>query len=94
MRVVESEKERVMKLKVAKPMPQPLQQRDTGRWLAYGSLAIHNDAERVSVDIPLCAGEFDTKEEAERGLRGKANRDFVMQWLQNGGAAQLHCAAA
>jgi hypothetical protein len=83
-----------MKLKVAKPMPKPLQRRDTGRWLAYGSVAIHNDPERVSVDIPLYAGEFDTKEDAVRSLCEKADTAFVMQWLQSGGAAQLHRTAA
>jgi hypothetical protein len=79
-----------MKLKVAKPIPKPLQRRDTGRWLAYGSLAIHNDPELITVDISLYAGEFDTKEEAARNFCEKADRGFVVQWLQNGGAAQLH----
>jgi hypothetical protein len=82
-----------MKLKVAKPTPKPLQRRDTGRWLAYGSLAIHNDPERVSVDISLYAGEFDTKEDAVRSLCEKADRAFVIRWLHNGGAAQLHRSA-
>jgi hypothetical protein len=35
-------------------------------------------------------GEFDSKEEAVRNLCEKANLDFVMQWLRNGGASQLH----
>jgi hypothetical protein len=79
-----------MKLKVGKPMASPCQRRDTGKWLANGSIAIHHDAEGVSVDVLVHAGEFDSKEEAARNLCEKANLNFVMQWLDNGGAAQLH----
>ena len=79
-----------MKLKVGNPIPCPYQRRDTGKWLADGSIAVHNDRERVSVDIVVHAGEFDSKEEAVRNLQEKANLDFVMRWLHNGGAAQLH----
>lgn len=79
-----------MKLKVGRPVPKPLQRRDTGRWLAYGSIVVHNDRELVSVDISLYAGEFDTKEDAARNLCEKADRSFVMRWLHSGGAAQLH----
>ena len=83
-----------LKLKVGKPTPFPLQRSDTGRWLAHGSIAVHNDRELVSVDISLYAGEFDTKEEAVRSVCEKADRNFVMRWLENGGAAQLHRIAA
>lgn len=79
-----------MKLKVGKPMAVPYQRRDTGKWLANGSIAVHNDCERVSVDVLVRAGEFDSKEEAVRNLHEKANLDFVMRWLHNGGAAQIH----
>jgi hypothetical protein len=80
----------VMKLKVGKPMASPCQRRDTGKWLANGSIAVHNDHEHVSVDVLVHAGEFDSQEEAVRNLHEKANLDFVMRWLGNGGAAQLH----
>ena len=83
-----------MKLKVGKPMTSPCQRRDTGKWLANGSIAVHNDSERVSVDIVVHAGEFESKEEAVRNLCEKANLDFVMRWLNNGGAVQLHRTAA
>jgi hypothetical protein len=83
-----------MKLKVGKPMASPCQRRDTGKWLANGSIAVHNDSERVSVDIVVHAGEFESKEEAVRNLCEKANLDFVMRWLNNGGAVQLHRTAA
>jgi hypothetical protein len=79
-----------MKLKIGKPMPFPSQRRDTGKWLANGSIAIHNDREGISVDVEVRAGEFDSKEEAVRVFSEKANRDFVVGWLRNGGAAQLH----
>ncbi len=79
-----------MKLKIGKPMASPVQRRDTGKWLADGSITIHNDGECVSVDVLFRAGEFDSKEEAVRNVFAKGNRDFVMQWLDNGGAAQLH----
>lgn len=82
-----------MKLKIGKPMPMPLQRRDTNRWLGHGSIAVHNDSEGVSVDIMLPAGEYDTKDEAVRSVFEKANRDFVMNWLSNGGAVQLRAAA-
>ena len=61
-----------------------------GKWLANGSIAIHNDREGVSVDVLVHGGEFGSKEEAVRNLCKKANLDFVVQWLHNGGAAQLH----
>jgi hypothetical protein len=83
-----------MKLKAGKPIPFPLQRRDTGQWLAYGSIAVNNDRELISVDISLYAGEFDTKEEAVRNVCEKADRNFVMRWLKSGGAAQLHRIAA
>lgn len=83
-----------MKLKIGKPMASPLQRRDTGRWLADGSIAVHNDSEGISVDVLVHAGEFDSKEEAVRNLCEKANLDFVMRWLNNGGAAQLRRTAA
>jgi hypothetical protein len=79
-----------MKLKVGKPMPCPYQRRDTGKWLANGSITVHNDSERVSVDVQVHAGEFDSKEEAARNLCEKASLDFVMQSLRNGGASQFH----
>jgi hypothetical protein len=79
-----------MKLKIGKPMASPRKRRDTGKWLAYGTIAVHNDRERVSVDVEVHAGEFDTKEEAARNLHDKANLDFVRRWIHNGGAAQLH----
>ncbi len=79
-----------MKLKVGKPMASPRQRRDTGKWLAYGTIAVHNDLERVSVDVEVHAGEFDTKKEAVRNLQEKANLDFVRRWFRSGGAAQLH----
>jgi hypothetical protein len=79
-----------MKLKVGKPMASPCQRRDTGKWLANGSIAVHNDSERLSVDVLAHAGEFDSKEDAVRNFHEKANLDFVMRWLHNGGAAQLH----
>ena len=79
-----------MKLKIGKPMASPCQRRDTGKWLANGSIAIHNDAEGVSVEVLVHAGEFGSKEEAGRNLCEKANLNFVTQWLNNGGAAQLH----
>lgn len=78
-----------MKLKVGKPMASPCQRRDTGKWLANGSITVHNDSEHVSVDVLVRAGEFDSKEEAVRNLHEKANLDFVMRWLYSGGAAQL-----
>ncbi|MGB0035501.1 MAG: hypothetical protein WBP79_08515 [Candidatus Acidiferrales bacterium] len=77
-------------MKVGKPMPSPCQRRDTGKWLANGSITVHNDSERVSVDVLVHAGEFESKEEAVRNLCEKANLDFVMRWLNSGGAAQLH----
>jgi len=83
-----------MKLKIGKPMASPVQRRDTGRWLADGSITIHNDSECVSVDVMLRAGEFDSKEEAVRSVFEKANRDFAMHWLNNGGVSQLHRATA
>lgn len=83
-----------MKLKVGKAMAFPLQRRDTGKWLADGTIAVHNDKEHVSVDIMVHAGECDTKEGAVRRLREKANLNFVLRWLDSGGAAQLHRAVA
>ena len=71
-------------------MASPCQRRDTAKWLANGSIAVHNDSERVSVDVVVHAGEFDSKEEAVRNLHEKANLDFVVRWLHNGGASQLH----
>jgi hypothetical protein len=79
-----------MKLKVGKPIASPCQRRDTGKWLANGSIAVHNDSECVSVDVLVHAGEFDSKEEAVRNLNEKANLDFVLRWLQHGGASQIH----
>jgi len=78
-----------MKLKVGKPESHPYQRRDTGRWLAHGAIAIHNDPEHLSVVLPVYAGEYDTKEEAVRSFCEKANRGFVLRWLRNGGAEQL-----
>lgn len=79
-----------MKLKISQPMPSILQRRDTGKWLADGGIMVHNDSERVSVDVIVRAGEADTKEEATRKFFDTANRDFVLNWLNSGGAAQLH----
>lgn len=79
-----------MKLKVGKPIASPCQRRDTGKWLANGSITVHNDRECVSADVLVRAGEYDSKEEAVCKLHEKANLDFVMCWLHNGGAAQLH----
>jgi len=79
-----------MKLKVGKPVPFLLQRRDTGKWLADGTIAVHNDREGVSVDIVVHAGEFDSKKEAVNNLCEKADLAFVTQWLRNGGAALLH----
>jgi hypothetical protein len=79
-----------MKLKVGSPTAVPYQRRDTGKWLANGSITVHSDSEGVSVDVLARAGESDSKEEAVRNLQEKANLDFVMRWLHSGGAAQLY----
>jgi hypothetical protein len=79
-----------MKLKISRPMPSIMQRRDIGKWLANGGIAVHNDREHVSVDVIVHGGEADTKEEATRKFFDTANRDFVLNWLNSGGAEQLH----
>ena len=79
-----------MKLKVGKPMPLPRQRRDTGKWFAGGSIAVHNDKEYVSIDLEVPPGaDFDTKDEAGNDLVSRADRRYVIQRLNSGAAALL-----
>jgi hypothetical protein len=78
-----------MKLKVARPHPAPYQRRDTGKWIAYGTIAVHNDSEYVSCDLQFRGPECDSKESAIRTVIESADMRFVMRCLDSGAAAQL-----
>jgi hypothetical protein len=72
------------------PMPLPRQRRDSGKWFAGGSIAVHNDSEYVTVDLEVPPGaDFETKHEAIRDLINRADRNYVVERLNQGAAEVL-----
>ena len=80
-----------MKLKIGKPMAVPYQRRDTGKWLANGSIAVHNDRERVSVDVLVRAGSLIVKRSGAKSSReSKPRFSYALAPQRRGSTALSH----